>query len=297
MAESAVLYVEVMGGARLIVAMGAGEGGRTIERCLHRVDVVISGHGGQVLERSDSRMLVGFASAGEAMNAYGEMLQKVMSMPPQRGVQLGIRAGLHVSAAPVSAASDEAARVAEALMKVAGEDQAFASLQFCEQVGIARRADGLRTLMVNNVLWEALPVAGNEEVVQRAEVVVEPEVAAPVVETRPAVGLRLRHREHAYVLDEEHASLAIGRDRSCQIMIEDKRASRVHARVELRDGVPYLVDQSSNGTSLAIVGEDEEWLRRSEVALKGMGRFGCGFTCSEEQEADAPDLRVYFEPL
>ena len=56
----------------------------------------------------------------------------------------------------------------------------------------------------------------------------------------------------------------------------EKTASRKHARIE-RKGVQYvLVDESTNGTYVAIEGEREVLLRRDSVMLRGRGKFALG---------------------
>jgi predicted component of type VI protein secretion system len=71
-------------------------------------------------------------------------------------------------------------------------------------------------------------------------------------------------------------TLRMGRDATCEIVIADRRASRQHARIEKRRSKFVLVDQSANGTSVAMAGEAEIYLRREELVLRMNGSIGVG---------------------
>ena len=74
------------------------------------------------------------------------------------------------------------------------------------------------------------------------------------------------------VLDENATTITLGRDAQNDIVIADRKASRLHARVERRRDKFVIVDQSSNGTFVTVDGEPEIMLRREELMLRGRGR-------------------------
>jgi hypothetical protein len=88
--------------------------------------------------------------------------------------------------------------------------------------------------------------------------------------------LRLRHGARDLELDEARPSCTFGRDLSNDVVIADRLASRMHARVERRRDKFVLADQSSNGTYVTIEGEPEVALRREEMILRGRGRISFG---------------------
>src|SRR5256885_16098222 len=60
------------------------------------------------------------------------------------------------------------------------------------------------------------------------------------------------------------------------IVVSEKTASRLHARIERR-GVQYiLIDESTNGTYVQIGADREVLLRRDRVMLRGRGRIAFG---------------------
>jgi len=94
--------------------------------------------------------------------------------------------------------------------------------------------------------------------------------------------LKLIYRANIFVVDRTHTSVQMGRGDNNDIVVVSLFASRVHARVEARDGRFVLIDLSSNGTFVLPDGETEEAeraetrLRQEEVVLSGRGWLGMG---------------------
>ena len=59
----------------------------------------------------------------------------------------------------------------------------------------------------------------------------------------------------------------MGRDRSSNVFLTGEYASRLHARIEIRDGAVFLIDQSSNGTYVTLTGKREIFLNKGEIQL------------------------------
>ena len=60
------------------------------------------------------------------------------------------------------------------------------------------------------------------------------------------------------------------------VVIDDRKASRMHARIERRRDKFVLIDHSSNGTFVTVGDESEVMLRREEWTLRGRGRCSFG---------------------
>ena len=71
-------------------------------------------------------------------------------------------------------------------------------------------------------------------------------------------------------------SLTIGRDESNDVVLENPSASRFHARIEWRKRAFYLVDRSSNGTTVVSETGRVTTLRKDDLRIKGSGTFGVG---------------------
>jgi pSer/pThr/pTyr-binding forkhead associated (FHA) protein len=99
------------------------------------------------------------------------------------------------------------------------------------------------------------------------------------------MALKLIYRANIFVVNRVRTELQMGRDDSNDIVIVSAAASRVHARVQARDGHFVLTDLSSNGTFVLVeeqsgeestVQSSELRLRGGEVVLRSRGWIGLG---------------------
>jgi hypothetical protein len=95
------------------------------------------------------------------------------------------------------------------------------------------------------------------------------------VKVRPA-HLTLKHGDRQIELSEATPTLSIGRDLQNDVVIADRKASRMHARIERRRDKFVLIDHSSNGTYVTVHGEVEIVLRREELVLRNRGQMSFG---------------------
>lgn len=82
---------------------------------------------------------------------------------------------------------------------------------------------------------------------------------------------------HEMEVSEQCASLTVGREETNAIVITSGKVSRVHARIEYRNGHFSLIDQSSNGTYIADSGGTRYKVSRETHVLMGNGFISFGF--------------------
>jgi hypothetical protein len=107
------------------------------------------------------------------------------------------------------------------------------------------------------------------------------------------VALKLIYRANIFVVNHARPTLELGRGDSNDIVVVSLFASRLHARVEARDGKFVLTDLSSNGTFVLLndpsgaesdtqsddqarAQSAEVRLREEEFVLTGRGWLGMG---------------------
>lgn len=88
--------------------------------------------------------------------------------------------------------------------------------------------------------------------------------------------LRVRYGDCEVILDTSRTVLVLGRNRACNLRIDEPLASRQHIRIERRNDRYFLVDQSTNGTWLQQADGSEHFIRRSEFPLVDAGRISLG---------------------
>jgi hypothetical protein len=120
-----------------------------------------------------------------------------------------------------------------------------------------------------------------------------PAMALTSRDQRRNLRLHLKVNGHEFVVDNGKSQAAIGRADESDIVVRGNLISRLHARIEFSRNRFVLTDQSTNGTFVQIKGQEEAFVRRDSLILKGEGSIGLGrvpdpdspltihFTCEE----------------
>lgn len=90
-------------------------------------------------------------------------------------------------------------------------------------------------------------------------------------------GVRLVHGRSERVLTLSELPAVLGRSTRAEVVVDDARVSRSHARIDWHGGTLQLVDLSFNGTYVRFANDDEVLsLRRGSCTLHGSGEIGLG---------------------
>ena len=270
-----VMYAELVGEERLAALLSEAEANHAVERSMNRIERAVDAQGGVVLRRACDEICATFERCDGAVLAANEMIERVASLPPVRGVRLGIRIGLHFGVMESDEPpTGEALAVAMRLAGMAQAGQALISgatvllLSSGSRHFIRERDE--HGLSVEGFEWPVYALAG------RSGMATSVPPAARVSQR-----LRIRHQQDVHLVEELRPILLLGREMGNDVVVIDPRTSRQHARIERRREGFFLVDQSTNGTFVSSDGGGEQCVRRGEVLLAGQGRIGCGFSCME----------------
>ena len=88
--------------------------------------------------------------------------------------------------------------------------------------------------------------------------------------------LLLTWSAHEIEVSEKRPSLTVGREETNGIVIKSDKVSRLHARIEYRNGHFALTDQSSNGTYVAHAAGDAYKVNNETYVLMGKGTISFG---------------------
>jgi hypothetical protein len=100
---------------------------------------------------------------------------------------------------------------------------------------------------------------------------------SPLIENpQPLHLLELRFHDHIIEISQARPSVTMGRQRHNDLVVQDNRVSRSHARFEYRSGQFVLIDQSTNGTYVFIKGKKGMNLKQDEIPVQGSGIIGLG---------------------
>ncbi len=287
--KSIVMFADISGSSALFERLGNKEAMHAVERCLKRMNRSIEGYRGQTLQIVGDELLARFDSAEDACQAAIDMQQRIADLPPVSGHKLNIRIGLH------------AGMVTELDGKISGEvvtnTARIAGISRSTQIlGSSALVDELAKHGINTAATPAPELGSITENGARVELFyiqwpghgIAPESLGPQ-SILPGARLCIRYRGKPHILDAKNPVLTLGRDLNSKLIIEDRKASRQHARIEKRESGYYLVDSSSNGSFVSIAGRQEIMLRKHELMLEGSGRI-CFGTSGNDPAADGADF-------
>ena len=274
----AIVFADISGSSRLYEALGDAAGRARVVHCLQLLIDVVAHQRGEVIKTIGEEVMCTFAEAEQAAIAACAMQEAVEgagSQPdPAEALALSIRIGLHSGPA-----IRENGDVFGDAVNVAARIAAMAK---AGQILITRPVvDALpRIVRANSRQIDHAPVKGKKgamdifELLWQQEDVTRMSAGLRVV-PEPGARLNLRYRDTTVVLSPERATVLLGRIKTAVIGVEEPVASRLHARIELRRGKFFVIDQSTNGTYVRI-GDSTAYLRREEMPLSGRGAISLG---------------------
>ena len=205
-------------------------------------------------------------------------------MDPIAGHKLAIRVGFHFG--PVLENNNDywgdAVNTAARLAGLAKANEIYTSRATVEELPVPSRSF-LRDL-------SAIAVKGKQDELQVYSVLWEESEESTQLASKLAssarleLNLRLRIGARSLDFPSEKSSLTLGRDVASDIQINEKTASRRHAKIEKRGVQYYLVDESTNGTYLQLEGDHEILLRRDQALLRGKGTISFGVSASKSEQ-------------
>lgn len=286
----AILFADISGSSTLYEKLGDELARRLVSRCLSIMSGSATIYRGTLVKTLGDEIMCTFPSAEAAFRAACEMQLAIKTDNQSSEYPLYIRIGFHYG---------------DALC----EEGDF----YGDAVNVAARVTAItRTnqIMTTEAAVEALPrdLQEKSRKILRAEFKGKQEQLDifqvnwerdDVESTRIGIPayrkngngdqLTLRYREEAYLVNELHRSLLLGRDGSCQLVIKNDFASRQHAHVELRLGKFIIADHSSNGTYIRFASGQVVRITREEAVLAGAGSISLG-----QSYADNPGDLIEF---
>lgn len=294
--QVSVLLADVSGSARLHEKLGKAEALRAVDRCMKRMERTVEGFNGRIVKIVGDELMATFPHADEALQAAVEMQLRIVDLPPVSGVKLEIRVGFaHGEVSEENGALvGEAVNMAATLAGTAKPGQILTS-----QASLATLSPPLLKLtreLATPPTGGKLPATALSEVFVH-ELHESSAAHAPVPSSEDEAGgnkLRIQYKGKVLVLERHTPAISMGRDQDCDVVIHDRRASRKHASIEWRNGHPFLIDRSTNGTFVALGNSPEIFLRRSEVVLRGKGTI-CFAGSATAPETDSKRDCAHFE--
>jgi adenylate cyclase len=273
-ANLTILFADVTASTKLYDALGNAVAQVTIDRCLGIVKRVCDEGGGRVIKTIGDEVMAAFPTPDLAARAATEIQLNLSRQRTSQGAPISMHIGFH-SGPVIEDGGDvfgDAVNVAARLTAFAKGGQVFTSAQTAGELSPAMKQ---RTRD-----QDAHTLKGKDQDIGIFELIwQESEDELTMMSARQAVAparVRLKHGVRDIELGAAHSVLTMGRDQQNDITVADRKASRLHARIERRRDKFVLIDHSSNGTYVTVEGEAEIALRREELVLRGKGRISFG---------------------
>jgi adenylate cyclase len=278
--DIAILFADVSGSTKLYDTLGNVEAMENIDRCLGIVKRVCEDFNGRVVKTIGDEVMAIFPTADAAAQAAMQIQMRVSVQRTSRGGPLAMHIGCHFGAA-IEGDGDvfgDAVNVAARMTSFAKGGQIFTTAET-----VAHLAPALRQRTRDH---DAHTLKGKDQDIGLYELVwQESEDELTAMSPRLVIAptrLKLVHGMHELELGEARSAVTLGRDPQNDLVIADRKASRMHARIERRRDKFILVDHSSNGTWVSVDGEQELTLRREELTLRGRGHMSFGHAYSDD---------------
>lgn len=283
----AILFADIAKSTHIYETLGNKVAKNLIDASISLLSNVALKHGGTVIKTIGDEIMCTFPTAGEAVEAAIEMHQSLEDMPfPEKpdysspniyvGIQFGpvIKEGgdvfgdaVNVAARMVALAKQRQVITTEGTVKLLSKERQ--SFSRCIDKTTVKGKSGI--VRIYEVVWE------DHDVTVMATHTSE----TPIFKSH----LELTYQGQTIKLDENRPSAALGRQRHNDVVVNDSRVSRSHARIEYNRGKFALIDQSSNGTVVRSQGKKSVLLKQEEIQLLGNGIIGLGREVTPESEA------------
>ena len=269
----AILFADISDSTRLYTTYGDVEARRIVSACLACMTEIVRDNRGRVIKTIGDELMCMFPDADAAATAAIQMQSAVQEKSRSGALHAGLslRAGFH--GGPVLEEKGDvfgdAVNLAARMAGLSKAHQVLTTRQMADRLGPALRS--LARFMDQSVikgqsgefdLYEL--VWDTEEATMAATRAVRPVVDA-------SVRLQLTLRNRSWTVDRQQPSLTLGRNRQCDVVIEDSMISRLHAKVEYHKGKFFLSDVSTNGTYIVNEQGQKQYARRDQVPLEGHG--------------------------
>jgi adenylate cyclase len=280
----AILFADIAKSTHLYETLGNKTAQSLIGACLSLLSKVTVMHNGTVIKTIGDEIMCTFPSANDAVEAAIDMNRDLERLtisnmpgvaPPNIyvGIQFGpvIREDNDVFGDAVNVAARMVAMAKQ--RQIITTDDTIAALSN-KHKSTARVIDKTTVkgksgeMNICEVIWEQ----------KDATVMVDESLDARKIESR----MELKFQGLTIEIDQNRPSVTLGRQNHNDVVVNDERVSRTHARIEYRRGKFILIDQSTNGTFALIQGKKSIILRRDEATLLGSGIIGLGREVTEQ---------------
>ncbi len=254
--------------------------GTAISQCIEQLRTAAESTGGRVVKLIGDEVMVLFATPDAAAKAAAKMHQCIEALPAVEGTEAGLRVGFH--SGPIMRCDrdvvGDTVKLAAKLVEQARKGQTITSGQTAAEL-----STGMRPFSRD---LQRVALTGKAETIRLCEMLkTSVNGAARAQEARARTMVRLTYDDQVVVCSRENPRMLIGRQKTCDLVIGDMRASQQHCTIEVRGDEFVLLDHSTNGTFITVEGEREVLLQGEALPLATHGWIAFGHPHGGSAEA------------
>jgi len=274
----AVLFADISDSTKLYSTLGDNAARAVVNACLSVISGVVERYKGRIVKTIGDEVMCVFRRADDAVGAASEMQTQVDAKRPGK-YHVQIHIGLHYGPVLIEDNSDvfgDTVNAAAYLTAVAAADQILTTeaternlspeLKSCVRPVFKAVLKGSSDeSTVYQVVWHK-DTANLTDVNLRSHKIIPGDEGS----------LLVRHRNLTLRLDQSRPTITIGRGDDCDIVVQEKLASRKHVSIRLLRTHFYLVDHSLNGTFVKLETGEEVHVLRGELMIENSGKLTLG---------------------
>jgi class 3 adenylate cyclase len=281
----AVLFADISDSTELFGAVGDSAAHQIVQAWLEQVTALLPNFAGRLVKTMGDEAMCVFPDADQAVLAASAMQANVTSNPPQ-GHAIKLHMGLHFG--EVMFEDDDifgnTVNIAAYLTAVALPQQIAITHSTYTMLSAPLKTvtrPVFRTVLkgqtIASTIYQVLWKNENPDLTHSFFSIRQ----APLLPSDNG-GLLLKYMDQVIHLNHLRPKICLGRDIGCDIVIDDRYASREHATIELDGWSFYLVDHSINGTYITFDNRQEVSVMRRDVLLDGGGKISLGRAFQED---------------
>ena len=283
-ASTTVMFADLTGSTGVFQTLGNEAAAQTITTLTQWIAQVVQDYDGRVIKTLGDGVLALFPDAASAVDAVIQLQrdharQRTVGTPAH-GMQLKVGLDCGELVQVDGDCYGDAVNMAARLSDLAGARQIWASEHVVDQVGSA--PPGARFRSLGPVPIRGMAQARHVFRIEWQEDASTDMMTLPAYDpasrrrARPgaAASIQLASLEASRDFGTDQLPVHLGRAREAEFVVADPRVSRLHARIDWRNGTFVLVDLSSFGTCVRFAGAPTEVrLRRNDCVLHDDGEI------------------------
>lgn len=272
-----ILFADISESTKLYNTLGDNGARVVVNSCLTLMSSVAAQYSGRVVKTMGDEIMCVFQRADDAVLAASQMQSQVdASCPGNHPVQLHI--GLHHG--PVLVETNDVfgdtVNAAAYLTAVAAPEQILTTEATEHNLSPELKAvvrPVFKTMLKGSTEESTVyQVVWHKDTAELTDVNLHSHKNIPSDEG----SLLVAHRNLTLRLDKSRPSITIGRGDDCDVVVQEKLASRKHVSIRLLRTHFYLIDNSLNGTFVRLESGEEVHVLRGDLLLDGAGQLTLG---------------------